>query len=62
MIDELRDILEKVIVEFKHLVKNRFCILQRQQNVFLQFIMEYAVSSAKIDDVNINCLIFFNRS
>ncbi|XP_060857092.1 uncharacterized protein LOC132934769 isoform X2 [Metopolophium dirhodum] len=52
MIGELRDVLEKQIVEFKQLVNNRFCMLQRQQNIFLQFILEYAVSSVQSDDIN----------
>ncbi|KAL4104464.1 hypothetical protein QTP88_019762 [Uroleucon formosanum] len=52
MIGELRDVLEKQIVEFKQLVNNRFCMLQRQQNIFLQFILEYAVSSVQGDDIN----------
>jgi len=53
MIIELRDVLEKQIVEFKQLVNDRFCMLQRQQNIFLQFILEYAVSSVQSDDVRI---------
>jgi len=53
MIAELRDVLEKQIVEFKQLVNDRFCMLQRQQNIFLQFILEYAVSSVQSDDVRI---------
>lgn len=53
MIAELRDVLEKQIVEFKQLVNDRFCMLQRQQNIFLQFILEYAVSSVQNDDVRI---------
>ncbi|XP_022177709.1 dynein regulatory complex subunit 3-like [Myzus persicae] len=52
MIDALRDVLEKQIVEFKQLVNSRFCMLQRQQNKFLQFILEYAVSSVQSDDMN----------
>ncbi|XP_026816753.1 uncharacterized protein LOC113556162 isoform X3 [Rhopalosiphum maidis] len=52
MIGQLRDVLEKQIIEFKQLVNNRFCMLQRQQNIFLQFILEYAVSSVQSDDVN----------
>ncbi|KAE9544093.1 hypothetical protein AGLY_001782 [Aphis glycines] len=52
MIAELRDVLEKQIVEFKQLVNDRFCMLQRQQNIFLQFILEYAVSSVQSDDIN----------
>ncbi|XP_025203244.1 dynein regulatory complex subunit 3-like [Melanaphis sacchari] len=52
MIGELRNVLEKQIVEFKQLVKKRFCTLQRQQNIFLQFILEYAVSSVQSDDIN----------
>jgi len=57
MIGELRDVLEKQIVEFKQLVNNRFCMLQRQQNIFLQFILEYAVSSVQSDDVRV--IIFY---
>ncbi|KAL5237584.1 hypothetical protein ACI65C_004994 [Semiaphis heraclei] len=53
MIGELRNTLEKQIVEFKQLVNNRFCTLQRHQNKFLQFILEYAVSSVQSDDVRI---------
>jgi len=53
MIGQLRDVLEKQIIEFKELVNNRFCMLQRQQNIFLQFILEYAVSSVQSDDVRI---------
>jgi hypothetical protein len=53
MIAQLRDVLEKQIIEFKQLVNNRFCMLQRQQNIFLQFILEYAVSSVQSDDVRI---------
>lgn len=60
MIDELRDILEKQIFEFKQLVNTRFCNLQRQQNVFLQFILEYAVSSAKSNDVSMNRINIIN--
>lgn len=56
MIEKLRDKLEKLILEFKKVVKNRFCILQRKHNVFLQFILEYAVSSVKTDDVSMNIL------
>ncbi|XP_060848061.1 dynein regulatory complex subunit 3-like [Rhopalosiphum padi] len=52
MIGQLRDVLEKQIIEFKELVNNRFCMLQRQQNIFLQFILEYAVSSVQSDDIN----------
>uniref|UniRef100_A0A2S2NMP2 Uncharacterized protein n=1 Tax=Schizaphis graminum TaxID=13262 RepID=A0A2S2NMP2_SCHGA len=52
MIGQLRDVLEKQIIEFKQLVNNRFCMLQRQQNIFLQFILEYAVSSVQSDDIN----------
>lgn len=57
MIDALRDVLEKQIVEFKQLVNSRFCMLQRQQNKFLQFILEYAVSSVQSDDVRIIILL-----
>jgi len=53
MIDELRDVLEKQIAEFKLLVNDRFGVLQREQNVFLQFVLEYAVSSAQVADVTI---------
>jgi len=56
MISELRDVLEKQIAEFKQLVNNRFCVLQRQQNIFLQFILEYAVSSVQSDDVRITIM------
>lgn len=52
MIGELRNIFEKLIAEFKQLIDDRFGVLQRQQNKFLQFIMEYAVSSAQTDDVS----------
>jgi len=58
MIAELRDVLEKQIVEFKQLVNDRFCMLQRQQNIFLQFILEYAVSSVQSDDVRIIIVIY----
>lgn len=53
MIGELRDVLDKQIAEFKLFVNNRFCVLQRQQNVFLQFVLEYAVSSTQSDDVSV---------
>ncbi|XP_025408943.1 dynein regulatory complex subunit 3-like isoform X2 [Sipha flava] len=53
MIAVLQDVLEKHIMEFKQLVNNRFGVLQRQQNVFLQFVLEYAVCSAQSDDVSI---------
>ncbi|VVC30547.1 Hypothetical protein CINCED_3A015411 [Cinara cedri] len=52
MIGELRDVFEKYMTEFKQLVDNRFIILQRQQSIFLQFILEYAVSSAQSDDIH----------
>lgn len=52
MIVELRDVLEKQIIEFKQLVNNRFCSLQRQHNVFLQFVLEYAVSSVQSNKVS----------
>lgn len=61
MIGELRDVLEKQIVEFKQLVNNRFCILQRQQNIFLQFILEYAVSSVQGDDVRVIIIILLTE-
>lgn len=52
MIDELRSVLDQEISEFKQLVNNRFSVLQRQQNVFLQFVLEYAVCSAQSGDVS----------
>lgn len=52
MIDELRTVLDQEIAEFKQLVNNRFSALQRQQNVFLQFVLEYAVCSAQSGDVS----------
>lgn len=52
MIDELRNALEKQIAELKQLVGHRFGALQRQQNVFLQFVLEYAMSSAQTDRVS----------
>lgn len=61
MIGELRDVLEKQIVEFKQLVNNRFCMLQRQQNIFLQFILEYAVSSVQGDDVRVIIILLTER-
>jgi len=61
MIGELRDVLEKQIVEFKQFVNNRFCMLQRQQNIFLQFILEYAVSSVQGDDVRVIIIILLTE-
>lgn len=59
MIDELRDVLEKQIAEFKQVVNDQFGVLQRQQNVFLQFVLEYAMSSAQVNDVSIRYIIVF---
>jgi len=53
MIDGLRDVLDKQIAELKLLVSDRFGALQKQQNVFLQFVLDYAVSSAQVVDVSI---------
>jgi len=52
MIGELRKKLNIQVTEFKQLVKSRFGVLQRQQNVFLQFVLEYAVSSAQNNNVS----------
>ncbi|XP_050530031.1 dynein regulatory complex subunit 3-like isoform X3 [Daktulosphaira vitifoliae] len=51
MIEDLHDLLEKEIDQFKHVIYDRFYSLQTQLNMFLQFILE-SLSSFELDDPN----------